>query len=499
MKSIVRSFGAFCFLTITTFFAGSVNATVQPFLPPAPVEGESRAYFELIESLSISNNPERLLRALNLARERTVGPTLLRAYIDCMRVGPLSATGDTDEAMAASKKCISSFPDKALPRLMHGTISVYNYDKPELLISGTDELISVFSDYPDLYKMVPFQELASPLRGLAAAGEKERKAALVKAYFSPIYVPSPHPASNNALLAGIAELLDSGEVALASRLAVFLQREKDVLGLLAFNPAKPIWPVLEARHDQGYDATRKGWITLEKRTPAFNSDRIALLSELGSFDQMESGSKTAIDEWDGKDDDAPVIGIIMTASGRLWEAGLKERSIALSEALINKADKSASGQIANVAFNAGYRMIQIGREDEGRALLSRFITEIEGDPSQVEWQSGNAYLNALRVCTLTGESAVSALDALEQASGDLYTQKIVAYECQKDKDALAFLMGDRLKNGPMIDRFRLAINLAPTAKNPMNAVSSNVRAAMEIEPLKSTLEELLRSDLDGHE
>lgn len=429
---------------------------------------------------------------LDYARERTAGPTLLRAYIDCRRAGPLASNREMKSALAASDQCVSSFPDTPFPRLLRGMIKVHDFDSNESLISGADELISVFSDYPDIFQTLPFNELASVLRGLSAAGESGRKAALLKAYFSPLYIPSPSPTSDVALLSGIGELLDSGDVALASRLAGFLQSGKGVLGLLSFKPVKSIWPVLETRHAQGYDAAQTSWKMLEKNLPDFGFERIALLAALDRWDQIESESQSAINQWDGKDGNAQVVNFIGAASGSLWDADLHERSIALSTLLINKADETASGQLPNLGFNAGFRMIQIGQDKEGRALIKSFIAEVEDDPEAIEWQSGNAFLDALRVCVSTGDEAARALTRINQATGDLYSQKAIAYECNRDEKQLANLIAENLRSGAMVDRLNLAISFAPIFAPHSKRISPTFRSAIQNEPLKSAIDELFR-------
>jgi hypothetical protein len=477
---------------LTAFLSAPALATISPFLPPAPVEGESRAYRELYEAMSIANDPQRQLRALDLARERTSGPTRLRSYIDCMRVGPLVTDSAMDLALVASDQCVSSFPETPYPRLLRAMVRVHNYEKPDLLVSGTDELISVFSEYPDLHQNIPFSELSSALRGLTAAGESKRKTALVKAYFSPIYIPPPSPTSDDVLLSGIGELLDSGDIALAARLAGFLQKENYILGLLSFKPAKPIWPVLEVRNTQGYEAAMMSWKILEKTIPEFGPEKIALLASLDRWDQMESEGQAGVIGWDGKDGNAAIVNNVNLATGRLWDAGLHERSIALSKVLISKADDTAVGQVANVSFNAGYRMILMGQVEEGQALIQRFIAQVEKEPEAIEWQSGNAFLDALRVCALTGDGADRALARLNNTPGDLYSQRAVAYECQKDETRLANLIADQLRNGTMGNRLSLAIGFAPTLENSSHSVSPTTRAAIQIEPLKSTISELFR-------
>ncbi len=442
--------------------------------------------------MSISNDPQRQLRALDLARERTAGPTLLRSYIDCMRITPLAAGGDNDGALVAADQCLASFPDAWVPRLLRAMARIHSYDEPDLLLSGSDDLISVFSDYPDLYQVVPFHELDSALRGLAAAGEKERKTALVKAYFSPLYVPPPSPKSDESLLSGIGELLDGGDVARASRLAGFLQKEDYVVGLLSFIPAKPIWPVLEVRNAQGYEAARMSWTTLEKTNNEFGREKIGLLAALDRWDEIEAGGQAAIDEWDGKDQTAKVFEIVTAATRSLWDEGLHGRSIALSNALIEKADDDVSGPVANIAFNNGYRMIQSDQLEEGSALIRRYIAKVEGEPDDIERQSGNAFLDALRACVLDGDGADRALARLNNMPGDLYGQKSVAYDCRKDEKALSSLIADRLRNGPMATRLGLAISFGPAFVDRPNRISPTTRAALQIEPLKSTISELFR-------
>lgn len=492
MIRLVSRSGLVALLCLTAILPAPAFASIGPFLPPAPVEGESRAYRELYEAMSISNDPQRQLRALDLARERTAGPTLLRSYIDCMRVSLLATGGDSEAALVAADRCLASFPDTPFPRLLRAMVRVHDYDKPDLLLSGSDELISVFSDYPDLYQVIPFHELDSALRGLTAAGEKERKTALVKAYFSPLYVPPPSAKSDDSLLSGIGELLDGGDVALASRLAGFLQKEDYIVGLLSFRPAKPIWPVLEVRNAQGYEAARMSWTALEKTIKEFGREKVGLLAALDRWDEIEAGGQAAIDAWDGQDETAKVFEIVTAASRSLWDEGLHDRSIALSNALIDKADEDASGPMANIAFNNGYRMIQKDQLEEGRALIRRFIAKVEGEPDDIEWQSGNAFLDALRACVLEGDGADRALARLNDMPGDLYGQKSVAYDCRKDEKALSSLIADRLRNDTMATRLGLAIGFGPAFVDRPNRISPTTRAALEIEPLKSTMSELFR-------
>jgi hypothetical protein len=479
-------------LFLTAALPAPALAAISPFLPPAPVEGESRAYRELYEALSISSDPQRQLRSLDLARERTAGPTRLRSYIDCMRVSPLVTVGERDAALVAADQCVASFPETPFPRLLRGMVRVHNYDKPDLLLSGSDELIAVFSDNPDLYQAIPFQELDPALRGLTAAGEKDRKTALVNAYFSPLYVPPPSAKSDESLLSGIGELLDGGNVALASRLAGFLQKKDYIVGMLSFRPAEPIWPVLEVRNAQGYEAARMSWTALEKATPDMGREKIALLAALDRWDEIEAGGQAAIAEWDGRDDTAMVFEIVTAASRSLWDEGLHDRSIAMSNALINKAHEDVSGPVANIAFNNGYRMIQNDQLEEGRALIRRFISRVEGEPDDIEWESGNAYLDALRACVLEGDGADRALARLNNTPGDLYGQKYVAYECRKDEQALSSLIADRLRNGTMATRLALAIGFGPAFVDRPNRISPTTRAALQLEPLKSTMSELFR-------
>lgn len=471
---------------------GPALATISPFLPPAPVEGESRAYREVFEAMSIAGDPERQLRALDLAREQTAGPTRLRSYVDCMRVSPLATLGESAAALVAADQCVASFPETPFPRLLRGMVRVHNYDKPELLLSGSDELTAVFSDNPDLYQAIPFHELDAALRGLTAAGEKDRKTALVNAYFSPLYVPPPSAKSDESLLSGIGELLDGGNVALASRLAGFLQKKDYILGMLSFRPAESIWPVLEVRNAQGYEAARMSWTALEKASPDMGREKIALLAALDRWDEIEAGGQAAIARWDGEDDTDKVFEIVTAASRSLWDEGLHDRSIALSNALIAKARQDVIGPVANIAFNNGYRMIQNDQLEEGRALILRFITKVEGEPDEIEWQSGNAYLDALRACVLEGDGADRALARLNNTPGDLYGQKSVAYECRKDEKALSSLIAERLRSGPMATRLGLAIGFGPAFVDRPNRISPTTRAALEIEPLKSTMSELFR-------
>jgi hypothetical protein len=134
----------------------------------------------------------------------------------------------------------------------------------------------------------------------------------------------------------------------------------------------------------------------------------------------------------------------------------------------------------------------MGQVEEGQALIQRFIAQVEKEPEAIEWQSGNAFLDALRVCALTGDGADRALARLNNTPGDLYSQRAVAYECQKDETRLANLIADQLRNGTMGNRLSLAIGFAPTLENSSHSVSPTTRSAIQIEPLKSTISELFR-------
>lgn|GEM_PF-4788943 len=492
MTLAVRRPALAALLSLTATLPAPALATINPLLPPAPVEGESRAYREVYEAMSIYSDSQRQLRVLDSAREQTAGPTRLRSYIDCMRVWPLAINGNMDLALSVADICVSSFSDTPFPRLQRAMVRLENFDRPDLLLSASDELISVFSDYPDLYQVFPFHELDSALRRLTAAGEKERKAALVKAYFNPLYVARPSADSDEGLLSGIGELLDGGNVALASRLAGFLQKQDYIVGLLSFRPAEPIWPVLEVRNAQGYEAARMIWTALEKASPDMGREKIALLAALDRWDEIEAGGQAAIAEWDGEDDTDKVVEIVTAASRSLWDEGLHDRSIALSDALIAKAKDGVGGALVNIAFNSGYRMIQNGQLEEGRALIRRFIAEAEEEPDDIEWRSGNAFLDALRACVLEADGADRALARLNNTPGDLYSQKSVAYGCRKDEAALSGLIADRLRNGTMATRLELAIGFGPDFVDRPNRISPTTRAALQIEPLKSTMSELFR-------
>jgi len=472
--------------------ASSAGATINPFMPPSPLEGEARAYNELIQTLTKTGDQSRILRSLNIARDLTAGPTKLRAYIDCMRVGPLGATGDMPSALVAADECVANFPDHPFPKFARSMVRMHSFDNADLLTAGADEMVAIFSEYPDLYQVVKFEEFAPALRGLTASGDLKRRSAIVKAYFNPLYVPPPTFRSSDSLISGIGVLLESGEVASASRLAGFLQDDTDVIGLLSFIPAKSIWPALEVRHAMGYEATHQTWALLEKNITEFSAEKVQLLTAMNEWERLESESQMALSTWDGKDGDADIISIINSAATSFWQAGLHEQSLKLSLAVIEKAGDDTNGLVANTAFNAGYRMITTDRADEGRNLIGKYIQKMEQDSSRIEWQSGTAFLDAMRVCALTGAKANQALSSLESSKGDLFSQKKVAYTCRGDSQTLSGLLSDRLSNGSMTDRMRLTNEISFTLRDKSSRSSNTEKAALALEPLKSSVAKYIR-------
>lgn len=478
--------------SIAAFTFSSAHAQVKPFLPPQPIEGETRAYSQLLETVSIKDDQARILRSLNLARDMTAGPTKLRAYIDCMRIGPLVSANKGKLALIAADECFTSYPSHPFPLFLRAMARMHSYGDSKLLNAGVDDLITVLTENPSMHQLLSFDDLASQMRGLTAAGDEERKAALVKAYFNPLYVPAPNPKSRSSLISGIGVLLDSGETALASRLAGFLQDEGDVIGLLSFKPAEPIWPALEVRHSQGYEASRQAWELMGAKIDEYGLQRVEFLSALRSWDELEEESMTAISSWDGEDGDAELVVAVNKATGHLWNDGLRDESLALSRTLLSKANPNTYGQVSNAAFNAGFRMIESGLADEGKSLIIKHIKDTENNPDKIEWRSGSAFLDALRVCAYEGSPAKQALRKLEQAKSKLFSQKIIAYSCLRNANAISQLRADRLDNGAMSDRLDLAIKLAHSLKNPDRESSSTQAKARNIEPFKSAISRNMR-------
>ncbi|GAB5487832.1 MAG: hypothetical protein Pars2KO_14020 [Parasphingorhabdus sp.] len=478
---------------IATFFAtNSSQAQVKPFVPPQPIEGEIRAYSQLLQTLSVLDDPNRLLRSLNLARDMTAGPTLLRAYIDCMRIGPLINARDQTASLIAADDCVSTFPDHPMPMFLRGLARIKSFDDPDLLVAGTDDLIQVFTENPSMYRMMSFDDLASPIRGLTAAGKEQKRAELVKAYFNPLYVPPPDPSTSGYLVSGIGVLLEDGETGLASRLAGFLQSEKDVVGLLSFKPASPIWPALEARHSQGYEASKKAWSIMNQKSDTFDLQKVSLLSALSLWDELQEKTRDAIKRWDGIEDNADEIVLVNKSSINLWAAGLEEESFELTRMMLAKARPDTAGQVTNLAFNAGHQMILSGRVEEGRQIMKPFIEKTEKNPDSIEWQSGSAFLNAVRVCAYEGKAAQKALRILEQSSGDLFAQKNVAYGCLHDADKISKLKADRLSSGPMVNRITIAIELVQQMDRSASDPNIARVQALKLDPLKSAVDQFIR-------